>query len=218
MFSDRSRSAPADEVPPLNDDVDPHEMPATEFLIPVLDRFVRHRYAPRLIRKTAGWPSRRSSGMRLFGVQITETGWQPCASPVGRVMAYSKSKCQALPPILEAEAAVLGDKLRAVIVADYEKTSAVSAEVAELLDDEAGGAIAAFKSLVHHPLTDRLNPVLVTGSTVLIDDDLRDSFFEQASAWLKQKEFDVELEFRQADGFQVLSGNGADCRRASMSN
>ena len=199
-----------EDVPPLNDDVDPHEMPATEFLIPVLDRYVRHRLRTSPDPEDRRLAEQAIKRMRLFGVQITETGWQPCASPVGRVMAYSQSKCQALPPILEAEAAVLGDKLRAVIVADYEKTSAVAAEVAELLGDEAGGAIAAFKSLVHHPLTDRLNPVLVTGSTVLVDDDLRESFFEQASVWLKQKEFDVELEFRQADGFQVLSGNGAD--------
>ena len=45
----------------------------------------------------------------MFGVQVTETSTQVCASPAGRIMAYSKAKAQALIPILNAEFQVLGD-------------------------------------------------------------------------------------------------------------
>ena len=89
--------------------------------------------------------------LRMLGVQITETGAQGCASPVARVMAYSQSKTEALAPILSAEHRRLGERLRAVVVADFEKSSAVSAEVEHLLDAEAGGAIAAFKQLLRNP-------------------------------------------------------------------
>lgn len=199
-----------EDVPPLMDDVDPKEMPATDYLIPVIDRYVRHR-----LRNSPSASDRRLAEqairqLRMFGVQITEVGCQPCASPVGRVMAYSKSKCQALPIILEAEARVLGDKIRAVVVADYEKTSAVSAEVEHLLNDEAGGAIAAFKAVINDARTEGLDAILVTGSSVLIDDDLYDKFLAAANAWLLQKKVDVQLEMHEEAGFHVLSGNGSD--------
>jgi superfamily II DNA or RNA helicase len=199
-----------DDVPPLTDDVDPHEMPATDFLVPVIDRYVRHRLRNSPLKSDRRLAEQAIRQMRMFGVQITEVGCQPCASPVGRVMAYSKSKCQALPIILEAEAQVLGDKIRAVVVADYEKTSAVSAEVEHLLNDEAGGAIAAFKAIINHPNTDKLDAVLITGSSVLVDDDLRDKFQSAATDWLQKKKFDVQLEMHQEAGFHVISGNGSD--------
>ena len=49
----------------------------------------------------------------------------------------------------------------------------MSAELTNVLDDEAGGAIAAFRELLTNETTDALDPVLITGSTVLVDDDLR---------------------------------------------
>ena len=57
-----------------------------------------------------------------------------------------------------------------------------TADVRHLLDSEAGGAIAAFKRLIHKPETDPLNPILVTGSSVLVDDDLASTFDQAAAA------------------------------------
>ena len=116
-------------------------------LIPVLDRYVRHRLRRSQNPADHEKAEQAIRRLRLLGVQITETGSQTCASPVGRVMAYSHSKTQALAPILTAERQALGDTIRAVVVADYEKTSAVTAQVSHLLDSEAGGAVAAFKAL-----------------------------------------------------------------------
>ncbi|MEK6258529.1 MAG: DEAD/DEAH box helicase family protein [Planctomycetota bacterium] len=182
-----------DDVPPPTLDAEAEEQPETTVLVPVIDRYVRHglRRSPHPAdRELAETAIQR---MRLFGVQITETGCQTCASPAGRVIAYSKSKMQALPEILRAERAALGDRIRAVIVTDYEKTSAVSAEISHLLDEEAGGAMAAFRALLGHPDTDSLDPVLLTGSSVLVDDDLAPRLKSEAETWLKAKGFDVEL-------------------------
>ena len=59
--------------------------------------------------------------LRLLGTQITETGTQQCASPVSRVLAYSRAKARALIPILQREQSVLGDAVRAVVICDFER-------------------------------------------------------------------------------------------------
>ncbi len=205
----RSMSLP-DNVPELVLDLQPDEIPAMEILIPVLDRYVRHylRRSPRAAdHRRAEQAIRR---LRTLGVQITDTGCQACASPVGRVMAYSRSKTLALPTILSAEAQELGAAIRAVVVADFEKTSAVTADVEHLLDDEAGGAVAAFKALLDTAATDSLDPILLTGSSVLVDDDLADRFVVAADGWLRERGYQVELHQGEEDGFHVITGRGGD--------
>ena len=181
-----------------------------ELLGTVLDRYIRHCLRRSDDPTDHDLSERAIRELRLLGIQGTETGTQPCASPVARVMAYSKSKADAAREILVEERRVLGDEIRAVVVADYEKTSAVSSEISHLLDDEAGGAVAAFKALLDDEVTDELNPVLVTGSTVLVDDDLADRFLEASVAWLRDNDYDVALEFHERDGFHQLVGSGAD--------
>ena len=229
----RGLKLPKHVIPTERDD-DGQTQFETEVLVPVIDRYVRHglrRSHHPADRELAETAIRR---MRLLGVQITETGCQACASPAGRVIAYSKSKVLALPEILRAERAVLGDRIRAVIVTDYEKTSAVSSEISHLLDEEAGGAMAAFRELLRHPETNRLDPVLLTGSSVLVDGDLALRLKVEAETWLKANRYEVELsleamplttnvvrtpssgrgrpddEDRDAPSFSVLSGRGGD--------
>lgn len=179
-------------------------------LVPVLDRFVRHRLRSSADPADHELAERAIARLRLLGVQVTETGTQVCASPVGRVLMYGGGKVAALLPILRAERRALGDRIRAVIVADFEKTSAVAAEVGHLLNEEAGGAMAAFRALLRDPESDELQPVLVTGSSVLIDDDLAPRFVESAAAWLNAKRLDVKLSLDEEQGFRVLIGQGAD--------
>ena len=209
FLNHRGFSLPAD-VPPVEEEPETEEAPEMEYLAPVLDRYVRHRLRRSADERDHELAEKTISRLRILGIQVTETGWQACASPVGRVMAYSRSKAEALLPILTAEHKLLGDKIRAVVVADYEKSSAVAASVAELLDEEAGGAIAAFKTLIRSPATDCLNPVLVTGSSVLVDDDLQQSFLDAARSWLSEEGYEVELAMTQQAGFHVVVGRGGD--------
>jgi hypothetical protein len=199
-----------EDVPPPEIDLEPDEVPEMETLVPILDRYVRHRLRRSEDSADHAKAERVIRRLRTLGIQITETGAQACASPVGRVMAYSRAKTEALAPILAAEHKVLGDALRAVIVADYEKTSAVTAEVDHLLDDEAGGAVAAFKAVLRAPEINMLDPILVTGSSVLIDADSAAKFDAAAQQWLAQRGFDVQLQFGQEEGFHAINGKGAD--------
>ncbi|MCK6470715.1 MAG: DEAD/DEAH box helicase family protein [Planctomycetes bacterium] len=185
---------------------DPLAMPV---LVPVLDRYVRHRLRRSEDPRDHELAEKVIRRLRALGVQITERGPRACTSPAGRVMAYARAKALALLPILKAERAVLGDSLRAVVITDYERTSAVSGELAHLLDEEAGGAVAAFRTLLSDPETDALDPVLVTGSTVLVDDDLAPKIDAAARAWLAERKLAVTLDWLDERGFKVLNGGGA---------
>ena len=206
-----SRAQPLpDGVPDVPLERSLHETPEMEILVPVLDRYIRHRLRRSDRPSDHTLAEQAIDRLRTLGVQVTETGCRMCASPVGRVLAYSRNKAAALVPILEAEMNALGRRIRAVVVSDYEKTSAVSAEVSHLLDAEAGGAVAAFKMLLAHETTDGLDPILVTGSTVLVDDDVGAAFDGAAREWLAHNGYDVELVFGEEDGFHTVAGRGAD--------
>ena len=198
-----------DEVPHVPFDTEAEE---DDTLITVLDRYIRHclRRSPHAgdhrLAETA------VDRLRLLGVQITDTGHRPCASPVTRVIAYTHNKTRALIPILSLEFALLAEDTRAVVIADYEKTSAVTAEVSHLLDAEAGGAVAAFRAILSDETTNALDPVLLTGSTVLVDSDLSERLVFEAGKWLEERGMFVELtrSTRDEDGFCVITGSGKD--------
>src|SRR4029453_586256 len=143
-------------------------------------------------------------------LQNTATGRRACPSPVGRVLAYSQSKMHALAPILRREYACLGDQLRAVVVTDYEKSSATGNVEGHPLSEDAGGAIAAFRTLLQTPETKALNPVLVTGATVLVADELLERFRHTARTWLEHRGAAVELPDERYDGFNLPQGGGRD--------
>ena len=99
--------------------------------------------------------------------------------------------------------------IRDRIVTDYEKTSATTL-VEGVLDAEAGGAISVLRSLVNHPAGDYLDPILMTGSTVLVDDDLCERFITKAEVWIAERELDIRLEHSPHKGFHEINGKGKD--------
>jgi len=79
-----------------------------------------------------------------------------------------------------------------------------------VLDSEAGGAIAVYRSLIEVDATDRLDPVLMTGSTVLVDDDLLKKIMPRFEAWISEKNLDIRLEANPKEGFFEIRGRGPD--------
>ena len=181
-----------------------------EELVPVISWYVRHALIRSPEKKDHQLAERVIKRLRMLGVQITETGYQACQSPVSRVLMYSQSKATAAINILRQEREALGDSIRAVVICDYEKTSAVSSEISHLLDEESGGAIAAFRALLTSEETDALDPVLLTGATVLVDDDLKPAIESEAHKWLRDNDKEVRFEWREDSGFHVLVGRGRD--------
>ncbi|MDP6010946.1 MAG: DEAD/DEAH box helicase family protein [Candidatus Poseidoniaceae archaeon] len=173
----------------------------------VLDRYVRHGLRRSQSSDDHALSESVVSRLRLLGIQITETGSRPCASPVGRVMAYASAKVDALNEIIAVESEVMGEDIRVVVVTDFEKTSA-TALVEGVLDDEAGGAIAVFRALVSHPAGDTLDPILMTGSTVLVDDELIGKFLSRAEEWVGSRNLEIEFEDIVHDGYHEIRGKG----------
>ena len=172
--------------------------------------YVRHALRGSSDKEDHELAGRATKRLRMLGVQITETGYQSCASPVSRILMYSKSKAGAVISILKQEQKALGDSIRAVVICDYEKTSAVSSEISHLLDKESGGAIAAFRELLTSEETDALDPVLLTGSTVLVDDDLKPVIESEALKWLQENQKQVSFQWQEDAGFHILVGRGKD--------
>jgi len=132
-----------------------------------------------------------------------------CASPISRVMAYASAKYGALREILTIEMQALGPDIRAVIVTDFEKTSATTL-VEDVLDKEAGGAVAAYRAVLQSEATDRLDPVLMTGTTVLVDDDLLERIFPRFEQWVDERGLDIKFEYVESEGYFEIRGKGKD--------
>ena len=178
-------------------------------LRPVLDRYVRYglrRSESEMDHEKAELVTQR---LRMLGTQITETGIRPCASPVGRIMAYASSKTKAISTILSSEMQALGGDIRAVIITDFEKTSATTL-VEGVMDDEAGGAVAAFRQAVQCDNVDLLNPILMTGSTVLVDDDLAAEFLAAANDWINERNLSITLVDEIRGNYHEIVGKGKD--------
>ena len=103
----------------------------------------------------------------------------------------------------------LGGDIRAVIITDFEKTSATTL-VEGVMDDEAGGAVAAFRQAVQCDNVDLLNPILMTGSTVLVDDDLAGDFISAANDWINERELAITLEDKIRGKYHEIVGKGKD--------
>ncbi|GIR00442.1 MAG: hypothetical protein CM15mP9_1450 [Methanobacteriota archaeon] len=115
-----------DDVPNIPMDNYDESWTRISMLRTVLDRYVRYGLRRSESKLDHELSESIVARLRLLGIQITETGSRPCASPAGRVMAYSSSKVAAIEKIVKAEKDALGDSIRVVVVTDFEKTSATA--------------------------------------------------------------------------------------------
>ena len=104
------------------------------------------------------------AALSSIGYRLTRAGIRAAESPVDRVLARSASKATAAAEILRAEYAELGGQLRALVLTDFaEAGGIVSAALAGVLDEGAGGALLALRALLADEVTAGLDPVLMTG-------------------------------------------------------
>ncbi len=101
-----------------------------------------------------------------YGFTLTERGLRQTRSPGDMVLTFSESKDYGAALILEKEYAALGDRLRAVVVTDFERLNSGVRKLKGVLARDAGSAWRLFENLARNPNLSPLNPVLVTGRTV----------------------------------------------------
>lgn len=170
------------------------QSPTIDDWMMILEDFASHRLKLSQNKKDHELYDQVRSSMRKLGYSITEQGLRKTASPIDRVLAFSKSKTHAVCRILDTEYASLQDRLRAVVVTDFERMSATSVKSLKgVLDAEAGGAVATLRTLLAAPISAVLNPCLVTGGLVLVDRRIKDQFVKVFEELLKRDGLEVQL-------------------------
>jgi hypothetical protein len=107
------------------------------------------------------------AGLRSLGYTLTVRGVRSSVTPIDRVLALSASKAVATTEILRIESQVLGDRLRALVLCDFERaTSEVNVALRDVLDPQAGSARLVLESLVQDTAAADLQPTLVTARSV----------------------------------------------------
>lgn len=159
--------------------------------------------------------------LRSFGYVLTEKGIRQHRAPSDIILALSESKDQAMVKILRTEIDSMGEKLRAVVITDFEKQSATVAKHLEgILDREAGGAVRAFRYIVHDAHTTKLEPILVTGTTVLMDMDKMDEILENMEQWRARSGLTFEFETKATEYEKIveITGSGKDWKSNTYVN
>jgi superfamily II DNA or RNA helicase len=152
------------------------------------------------------------AALRTLGLSMTETGWRTTSSPTDRVLAYSRSKTDGAVRILAEEAGAMGERLRAVVLTDFERSSPTALRRLEgVLDKDSGGAVQAVRALVADAATSALEPIMVTGHTVLADAGAAERFLADAREWFAHNGLDPGLTATDAgDGLSEIDGEGGD--------
>jgi superfamily II DNA or RNA helicase len=156
------------EIPPGAQVREAHRQPLTagDWVALIGDyclRVLRHGQNPSDQR---AWEQVRR-GLLPLGYVLTRQGVRAYISPVDRVLLLSASKATAALDILDTEALALGDRLRALILCDYETAgNELVAHLRGVLDPQAGSAAQVLHMLQWDSRTAELDPMLVTGKTL----------------------------------------------------
>lgn len=150
---------------------------------------------------------------RSFGYVLAENGIRKLRSPSDKILALSEAKNDALLKILKTEMDSMADKLRAVVITDFEKQSATSVKgLSDILDTESGGAVRAFKYIVHDSVATKLEPVLVTGTKVLVDADELKTILGCMERWRENNKLKFKFQIKKTPYEKIveIAGSGPD--------
>ncbi|MCX7681985.1 MAG: DEAD/DEAH box helicase family protein [Anaerolineae bacterium] len=147
-----------------------------------------------------------------FGLTLTERGMQQTRSPGDLVLTFSESKDYAVAHILAAEAQALGERLRAVVVTDFERVSSGVRPLKEVLAPDAGSALRVFTRLVHNRRTRPLVPLLVTGRCFYCPAEAAEGILQRFAAWAQEEglRFTAQRRTTRDPGIVEIDGEGPD--------
>jgi hypothetical protein len=139
------------------------------------------------------------TAMLELGFSYTPYGFR-AQRRTGQTLGLSGSKIRGTLQILAREIDLMGDDVRCLILTDFEG------------DRETTGVTArtVLSGLTQDEIADGLDPILVTGRTVLVDDDLLPRFRDAVSTFFNEAGLDVSIEERAVEGFYEIRGIGPD--------
>jgi hypothetical protein len=147
-----------------------------------------------------------------FGFTLTERCLRQSRSAGDLVLTFSESKDEAVAEILACEQAALGERLRAVVVTDFERMNSGAGRLAEVLDRDAGSALRLFRRLVNDPRLAPLDPVLATGRTLMVGATRGEEIIAYFMAELEKRGLQAACRSRKSTYPEVLdiAGEGKD--------
>lgn len=192
--------------------IEPEEVPqplGIKDIALLVEDYVQNHLLTLHTKETEELTRRALKTMKLFGFEYENQKLVQRDSTVSRVLAFSGAKLAAMRDILIKEKEFMADELRVLVLTDF-----ISAHVMEktkqrdIFDPQAGGAVAAFRALLAHPETDELDPILVTGQVILVDDDIADCVLSDAQTFFAEKNIDTEISLKKREDFYSLEGSG----------
>jgi superfamily II DNA or RNA helicase len=150
--------------------------------------------------------------LRPFGLTLTEKGLRQTRSAGDLLLSLSESKDAAVAKILDAESRALGDGLRAIVVTDFERMTTLSEDLKDVVERDAGSAWRVFRSIVRDEEAGKLDPILVTGKTVMADADLGDRIIRFFNEYLQAQGWNATCSYSPTpyDGMFEVVGHGPD--------
>jgi len=137
--------------------------------------------------------------LNKMGYILSKNGVKNLPTGIKTILSLSKSKIIILKKILSHEMLMMQDDLRCLVLTDYE------------MDESRDGtsAIDVMRIITDNPEIDPCDPILVTGKTVLVDDDLLPGFKSFALVFFEREKIDAILSFKKVKGYVEVSGTGS---------
>jgi superfamily II DNA or RNA helicase len=146
-----------------------------------------------------------------YGLTLTERGMSQGRSPGDLVMTFSEAKDFAVVHILKVESQAMGERLRAVVVTDFEQLGTGIRQLKGVLDSDAGSAIRLFRLLATRPEVAGLCPALVTGKRLMLSARDGERLHKRFAAYLKEQSLDAVCSLKPAGaGMVEVTGEGRD--------
>ncbi|PWH17272.1 MAG: hypothetical protein DDG60_02495 [Anaerolineae bacterium] len=200
---------PAPQLPTPREALDPLELEDWSVL---LERFGLDVLKPSSDTEDHHLLQRLRKAILPFGLTLTERGMQQSRSPGDLVLTFSESKDFAVTHILRAESKAMGDKLRAMVVTDFERISSGVKQLNGILDNDSGSAVRLFAKLATNPDTIPLCPTLVTGNLFLLPAQAAPAILEEFQSALQHQNLRASCTLKPTRDPRIveLTGEGPD--------
>lgn len=138
---------------------------------------------------------------KSLGYAYRNGAFFPANTGLVKNLTFSKNKLLAMKTVLKAEMARDPGNLRVLILVDYERGRR---------DQDALTSVHVMDCLTSDRETDELDPIMLTGSSVLVDDDLFPVFSALATRFAQDNDLDFILSSVPEAGYIRVSGEGKD--------
>jgi superfamily II DNA or RNA helicase len=155
---------------------------------------------------------RLRKAIQPFGLTLTERGMSQSRSPGDLVLSFSEAKDHAVAHILSEESKAMGERLRAIVVTDFERVGTGVPDLKGVLESDAGSAMRVFRHLATHPETAHLNPSLVTGKSLMLLSSSEKILLYEFQKYLKEQKLQAACAFRKTKNSAIVEvmGEGRD--------